>query len=319
MQDLLAPSLVAKPGQVHPTEVAQLITFRSPQQAAARSALLAALTYDVRAQAGCRLLSVQDSPLGVAYRSMTQGSSTAGAAADGLAGASAAAAGAQQAAAQMGKAAGWAATLAGRSSKRVKPAGLHRSGSSSAAAGVHGAFSEANEAAAPSAAALAAAAMEKAVAEEAAAAMAAAMAALEESALPVPMHKVPLQPMVPTDTLAAACSDSSQQQQICMDGYGSVQFQTHMFYKLPHLAKLAAAAAAADEDSSAEAATCSGASGPLTAAPADAVGDAELQACAAVHGPGSSAGDGGIAGGSVTALAASAAEYIQQLKLAEVG
>ncbi|WIA33733.1 hypothetical protein OEZ86_006849 [Tetradesmus obliquus] len=172
-KDLLAPSLVAKPGQVHPTEVAQLITFRSPQQAAARSALLAALTYD---------------------------------------------------------------------------------------------------------------------------------------------------PMVPTDTLAAACSDSSQQQQICMDGYGSVQFQTHMFYKLPHLATLAAAAAAAaDEDSSAEAATCSGASGPLTAAPADAVGDAELQACAAVHGPGSSAGDGGIAGGSVTALAASAAEYIQQLKLAEVG
>jgi hypothetical protein len=163
--------------------------------------------------------------------------------------------------------------------------------------------------------------MEKAAAEEAAAAMAAAMAALKDSAPPVPLHKLPLQPITPTATLMAAASSSSQQQQACMDAAGNLQFYTHMFYKLPHLAKLAAAAEAAGAGNAEIDAMCSSTSACIAAAqtqPAAGSGNMELRALSGGAGPGISAGSSGVAGGSVTALSASAAEYLQQLKLAEV-
>jgi hypothetical protein len=168
--------------------------------------------------------------------------------------------------------------------------------------------------------------MEKAAADEATAAMAAAMAALEQTAAPVPLHKLPLQPIVPTATLAAACNGDGEQQQLQAAVVGSVQFQTHMFYKLPHLAKLAAAEAA-PQPAAGDAATAvaaaqgsSSSSGPLPAGAAvapSADGMTALQPMNGVPGPGSFAGSRDFAGGSAAALAASAAEYMQQLKLNE--
>jgi hypothetical protein len=159
--------------------------------------------------------------------------------------------------------------------------------------------------------------------------MAAAMAALEQTAAPVPIHKLPLQPIVPTATLAAACSGDGQQEQLQAAAAGSVRFQTHMFHILPHLAKLAAAetaAQAAADDAETAAATAPGSSkcisGPSAAAAAalGAPGNGELQVSIGAPGTDSSASDSGIAAGSASmaALAASAAEYMQQLKLNKV-
>jgi hypothetical protein len=154
--------------------------------------------------------------------------------------------------------------------------------------------------------------------------MAAAMAALEQTAAPVPIHKLPLQPIVPT----AACSGDGEQEQLQAAAAGSVQFQTHKFYILPHLAKLAAAEAAAQaaaDDAETAVAAASGStvcsSSPLAAAAAAALsapGDSDWQLSTGRPGAGAAAGDSGIAASSVAALAASAAEYMQQLKLNEV-
>jgi hypothetical protein len=90
------------------------------------------------------------------------------------------------------------------------------------------------------------------------------------------------------------------------------------------LAKLAAAAAADETDhaataegSRAAAATCGSMSGPVAAVTPDMSDDTDVQPLSTRHCPGGS--DGNSGGGSVAALAASAAEYIQQLKLTQVG
>lgn len=260
LQDLLAPSLIATPGLVHPTEVAQLITFNTPQQAAARAALLAAFTYSIKAHAGCKLLTVQDSPLGAAYRSTAGAILSSGevggelnAAMANETGACRAAAGAVAAKAAtrgVGKvrtvqkggeltdsnsnagaaavvvpplvAASAAAAAAGQSCASGRAAavdsidGAAVAGSCSA----NGAQSNSGSSTARVAAATTAAYEEK-VAAEAAIAVQAAMATLKELGPEPdlePLHKLPLQPVVPTGTLTRAAAGLGTQLLAAGDG-----------------------------------------------------------------------------------------------------
>src|SRR5690242_5969725 len=72
LQEILSPDLMSDLNLCHPTDVAQLIAFKNKQQAAARAALLAAFTYNVKTRSACKLLTVQDTQLGAAYKNATK-------------------------------------------------------------------------------------------------------------------------------------------------------------------------------------------------------------------------------------------------------